>query len=397
MELNSFARIGKGVISKAIGLQRNYTEIIVNGPDILDRAASKCQSCPFQEQAFAQGGTISDTLPCGRCMNAIYKPSHKVKSVYINERNRYGYQPTLKSTSIKLLILYHFLQPDGNGFIKNILIKDLAIKIDCMPSTIRACNKVLQRYGYCYISDSGSYDNCINVLLPEYKNYHKTAAEGGRGYITMSSDMLCELLSIKYLNPLRLNLKGILEVDNARVNGSGTTVVSTYKKLRGFLPKYCKNNVIKTALESTTAILDTSFSEKGVIFKIKDAFSQRNMRKELLSLTQNDIEDYVSEINDNLEKYRDASLRPDMEALDQIKSCLAAQGIAASTDIPFISLRLTDYADLASLSIQYNKHMVFDAIRQIYNCYIAEHKPIDNFGALARTFIRNNLSFQFAS
>lgn len=397
MELNSFARIGKGVISKAIGLQRNYTEIIVNGPDILDITASKCQSCPFQEQAFAQGGAISDSLPCSKCMNAVYKPSRKIKSIYINERNRYGYQPTLKSTSIKLLILYHFLQPDGNGFIKNILIKDLAAKIDCVPSTIHACNKVLQRYGYCFFSASGSYDNCINVLLPEYKNYHKTAAEGGRGYITMSSDMLCELLSIKYLNPLRLNLKGILEVDNARVNGSGATVVSPYKKLRGFLPRYCKNNVIKTALESTSAILDTSFSDKGVVFKIKDAFSQRNMRKELLVLTQNNIEDYVSEINDNLEKYRDATLKTDMEELDLIKSRLAVQGIATSTDIPFISLRLTDYADLASLSIQYNMHIVLDAIRQIYNCYIAEHKPIDNFGALARTFIRNNVSFQLAS
>ena len=30
------------------------------------------------------------------------------------------------------------------------------------------------------------HDRCINIFLPEYKDYHKTAAEGGRGYITMS-------------------------------------------------------------------------------------------------------------------------------------------------------------------------------------------------------------------
>ena len=390
MELNSFARIGKGVISKAIGLQKNYTQIIVNGPNVLDEAASGCYNCACYNQSLGITDAMQDSMPCTSCTHAIYKPSHKVKTIYMNERNRYGYQPTLKSKSIKLLLLYHFHRPDGNGFIKNVNEKELADKIGCTVATIRACNKVLQLYGYCYVSASGTYDNFINVLLPEYKNYHKTAAEGGRGYITMSSDMLSELLSIKYLNPLRLNLKGILEVDNARINGSDS-VISPFKKLRGFLPRYCKNNVIKAALENTSAILDTSFSEQGVIFKIRDIFSQKQMRKELFTLNQKGIEEYVAELNDNLERYKDATSRFDMETAGQLWTRLTAQGITPTGDIPYISLHLSDYSDLAALSVQYNIHMVFTAIKQIYSSYIVSKKPIDNFGALARTFIRNNV------
>ncbi len=390
MEINCFARIGKGVLSKAIGLQKNYKYIVVSGPDNLDEIESGCFDCPTP-------GTVPGSQFCNGCPQAVYKHTRKLKTIYVNERNRYGYQPTLKSTSIKLLILYHFLQPDGNGFIRNLPIKDLASRIGCAPATIRTCNKILQQYGYCYVSNSGIYENCINVLLPEYKDYHKTASEGGRGYITMSDDMLVKILSIKGLNPLRLSLKGILEIDNARIGRSECTCASTsFQRLRGFLPRYCKNNVIRSALALISPLLDTSYTEKNVTFKIKDTFSPQKIRKELVALNQVRIEDYVSKLNDNIEKYAELCGGADAEGLDYVRSSLTSLGISISRDMPLISLSLSDYTDLASLSIQFNIHMVMDAVRNIYNSYIIGRTPIDSFGALARTFIKNR-SFQLAS
>ena len=49
MELNSFARIGKGVISKSIGLQKNYKEVITQNTDVLNERKSMCESCPIRK------------------------------------------------------------------------------------------------------------------------------------------------------------------------------------------------------------------------------------------------------------------------------------------------------------------------------------------------------------
>lgn len=397
MELSSLARIGKGILSKAIGLQKNYKEILTDTGTVIDKIATGCHCCPYYIPSLTPPDTLNGSVSpfrsiCEQCSQVVYKPTRKVRTVYINEKNKYGYQPTLKSTSIKLLILYHFAQPDGNGIIRNINIKEIAKYLGCTVATVRSCNKTLQQYGYCYISNSGMYDNCINILLPEYKNYHKTAADGGRGYITMSSDMLSSLLSIKYLMPLRLNIKGILEVDNARLTGADPAcVVSTYKHLRGFLPKYCKNNVIRKALKNSSSdIFETAFTNNAVSFVIKDSYSQVRLREELLSYNKNQIIDYVSEINDNLEMLSFSFDESDPEEIDKYKSALSDQGIRITKETPYISLNQSDYRDLAALSVQYNIHMVMTAIKQIYNKYIVSRCPIDNFGALARTFIRNS-------
>ena len=45
MELNRFARIGKGVLTKAIGLQKNYVEVYSKGSDLLNESKSNCFTC----------------------------------------------------------------------------------------------------------------------------------------------------------------------------------------------------------------------------------------------------------------------------------------------------------------------------------------------------------------
>ena len=50
MELSSFARIGKGVLTKAIGLQKNYIEVYSQGPDILNERKSNCHNCIIHQK-----------------------------------------------------------------------------------------------------------------------------------------------------------------------------------------------------------------------------------------------------------------------------------------------------------------------------------------------------------
>lgn len=404
MELSSFARIGKGVLTKAIGLQKNYVEVYSKGPDVLNECRSNCHECIIhqkKEELRALGfNEEADKIHCfcHTCPSAVWEPTYTEEKRYINEKNRYGYQPTLKGNAIKLLLLYHFLQPDGHGFIKDACIKELADTVGCTAATIAACNDVLQDYGYCYFCDSGIHDHYINIFLPEYKDYHKTAAEGGRGYITMSKDMLSDLCMIESLNTLRLNLKGILEVDNASYSDAQSdtysSVTSQYQRLRGFLPSYCKRNVIQKALEQNDAIFDLTFDEHNVTFSIREKYAQKNLREKMLEDTKESLIDHVDRINTVLCDAASAKHPEEKERLDSILSML---DISPSEKYPSLCLTLSDYEDLASLALQYSLRTVHMAVSQIYNKYVLQNRPVEKIGALARTIIRRKSVFFAAS
>lgn len=395
MELNSYARIGKAVITKAIGLQKNYKEVYEKTEDKLNEDKSgchDCEVCKLKCQFSALGLTDACSVlqeQCKTCAQAVWEPSYTTHIKYINEKNRYGYQPTLKTNAIKLFITYHFLQPDALGFIKNVSIKELAGLLDCTPATIRFSNDVLSSYGYCCFCSSGIDDNHINVLLPEYKNYHKPASEGGRGYLNLSSDMLSELLSIDHLNTLRLTIKGILEVDNASIydvlNPDLTNVTSSFDKLRGFLPSYCKPNVIRKALEQGDAIFQYSFSDNSVTFRMKEEYSKKNVRKAMLLESKQEIMNHIDCLNDVLELADDKKPSADE---DRTQALLTMFSIGSFSKYPALILTNDDYTDLASMCVQYNMNMVKQAISSIYNDYIARHIPVESFGALTRSYIR---------
>ena len=404
LELNSYARIGKAVITKAIGLQKNYKEVYVKSEDRLNENKSGCHNCEIYKlkcQFSALGLTEAcDVLQdqCRTCSQAVWEHTYTTYTEYINEKNRYGYQPTLKSNAIKLFITYHFLQPDALGFIKNVCIKDLAELLGCTPATICKSNEILSSYGYCYFCGSGIDDNCINVLLPEYKNYHKPASEGGRGYLNLSSSMLYELLSVDHLNTLRLTIKGILEVDNASIhdatNPDLTDVTSTYDKLRGFLPSYCKPNVIRKALVQGDAIFQYSFSDNSVTFRMKQEYSKKHMRKAMLSESEQEIRAHVDCLNDVLELADDRELSADDE---RTQALLTMFSIGSFSRYPALILANDDYSDLASLCVQYNMDMVKQAVTCIYNDYIARNKPVESFGALTRYYIRSMSVFNISA
>ena len=395
MELNNFARIGKGVLTKAIGLQKNYVEEYIKVSENINVQSSGCQNCPIHKiKSFLLENGIDSPASfladqCRSCSSVVYDTKYETRYKYINEKNRYGYQPTLKSYSIKLLMFYHFLQPDSNGFVKNISISSLADALGCTVATILSCNKVLSDYGYCYFCNSGLADKHINIYLPEYKNYHKSASEGGRGYLTLSQDMMKEFLQIKSLNTLRLQIKGILEVDLAQLRDANLASASLeYKKLRGFLPTYCKNNVIRSALKEDSALLHCDFSDRGVVFSVGSKYSQKHLRNELLCETQSSFEEYVDHLNDLLEL-----ASSDFEKHDDCiaSNMLLEQGINKQEAYPPLVIKKDDYSSIASMILQYNLHIVRSAVVEVYNKYVVHARPIDNLGALVRTIIRKQV------
>jgi len=330
---------------------------------------------------------------CRECPQAVFTETYTEKKKYINEKNQFGYQETLKSNSLKLLMVYHFLNPNACGLVTDISIKGLAETVGCTVATVRASNKALSDYGYCCVCESGAYDGCISILLPEYKDYHKTAAEGGRGYITMSSDMVRRLLNMDGVNTLRLNLKGILEVDSSSSRSTEdpelASATATFKKLRGFLPGYCKRNVIIRALEQDSSIFSFSCSDKAVTFSINREFAQKNVRGAMLENEEAEMKSYINTLNQTLFMAGNSYIKGAAPLTD---ARLSGFRIAAAGSYTLLALSEKDYKDLASMCIQYSRDNVRKAVSAVYNDYILHGTEIRNFGGIVRITIRAMLS-----
>ena len=399
MELSNFARIGKGVITKAIGLQENYIDVFEAAESKLDEEKSGCAGCPVCSAKHQMRDLGVDeamkTLEsrCRECPQAVFTETYTEKKKYINEKNRFGYQETLKSNALKLLMVYHFLNPNACGLITDISIKGLAETVGCTAATVRASNRALSEYGYCYVCESGAYDGCISILLPEYRDYHKTAAEGGRGYITMSEGMVRRLLNMHGVNTLRLNLKGILEVDSSSSRSTEdpelASATATFKKLRGFLPDYCKRNVIVRALEQDSSIFSFSCSDKAVTFSINREFAQKNVRGAMLENEEAEMKSYITKLNQTLFMAGKSYIKGADPLTD---ARLSVFRIAAAGSYTLLALSEKDYKDLASMCIQYSRDNVRKAVTAVYNDYILHGTEIRNFGGVVRTAIRAILS-----
>lgn len=399
LNMNNFAHIGKGVISKAIGLQKNYTETCEKTTGKLDEEKSGCHSCPvfrLMEQRHADGSEDDmDFIKCccESCTHKVYKTCTETE--YINEKNKFGYQETLKSNAVKLLLAYHFLQPDSFGLVKDVSIKGLAGLVGCTPATIAAANRALVEYGYCDVRESGLYDGCVNVLLMEYRSYHKTALEGGRGYINMPSSLMQQIFKIDNINTLRLNLKGILEVDNISLHNAQDTDMSSatvsYDKLRGFLPSYCKKNVIKKALERDSSILKADCCDKAVVFEMPDEYKAKKVRAVILAGEEEGIKTYISTFNSILRKAGNDYAAGEDPHIDTL---LSDYHIELNRSYPELKLSGSDFKDLANMCVQYSRAIVCRAVTVIYNQYTLHGKPVKKFGALVRTFIRNKIEPQ---
>lgn len=398
MELNNFARIGKGVISKAIGLQDNYKETCEKVTKKLDEEKSGCFSCPVLQlrKKMLESGSEEDMgfveNCCANCPQAVYETYSETEVKYINEENMFGYQKSLKNNAIKLLLAYHFLQPDTIGLVKDVSIKGLAELVGCTPATIISANQTLTDYGYCNVSESGLYNGCVNVMLMEYRNYHKTAAEGGRGYITIPSSLMQKILGIDNINTLRLNLKGMLEVDNESLHNTQDMDMSSatvsYKKLRGFLPDYCKRNVIMKALANKTSIITSSCCDKAVVFEMPDEYKPKKMRASMLENEEKEMKIYIDTLNSVLHKAgKDYVTGEDLHT----DTLLLDYHIASHCSYPELKLSCNDLTDLANMCVQYSRSIVCRAVVAIYNQYILYGKSVKKFGALVRTFIRNNV------
>lgn len=381
--MTKYCKVGRAVLMRAIGLQKNYTEIISNSREVVDTEASGCNQCKWfsYKQVLHPGDEMyaSCEAACSSCPHKHMKTEYTYTRVYNNESNRYGYQPRLKTYAIKLFIAYHFMDKiDDFGLIRNVRVDELADILGCSVKTIHNNNELLSRYGYIAYSKIDS--NTINVLLPEYENYYKPASAGGRGYITLSDAIFQELKNIDSLNVLRLTMRGLLEYETSGAGSSG--MEKSYKELRRMLPAYCKRGIIQDASKKLSLFI-ADVKDTVINFVIKPEYNAKYIKKQQLTLYKKEIMDFsidftkeVSLINSG--KYDAASSKYAGFFED---TYIASDGYTKWAITP------EQAEDLASLCIQFSYDIVIKALQSIYKTYRSVKAPIKNIGGLARRLI----------
>ena len=202
-----------------------------------------------------------------------------------------------------------------------------------------------------------------------------------------------KILGLQGVNTLRLNLKGILEIDSSSASSTEdpelASATATYKKLRGFLPDYCKRNVIVRALQQDSSIFKCDFYERAVTFHTSREFVQKNMRSEMLKSEEAEMKSYIDTLNQTLSQ----AGRTYLNGADPLADArLEDYHIAMAGGYELLSLSEKDYKDLASMCVQYSRDMVRKAVISVYNDYTLHGTEIRNFGGIVRTVIRAMLS-----
>lgn len=350
MKICNFARIGKAILKAATGVQRNHS--ILTTSQIINMKKCEASGCSLCTNHFSQDETKKLETKKFCLSHCPYKCIDNKKS-YINEGNslKISKYTRLSKLQLKQFVLFHFLWIDERGFIKNVNELDLAKKLKCSVNTVRNNNIALQEYGY--IAFSRSSNETVSIFLLDYTKYHLESKKGGCGYITMPKNMLNELLSIKNVNTLRLEVRQILKDDDYQVKEIETEVKLSFKEYSRLLPDYFKGkksilNVLKPEMVSN--LFQFKNDTNGFCFKLKEFFNGKKQKETLTNAYKKELEVFFIK----------------QELVFDEKTQL----------------------DLLQMSVQYELELVKAAIVKAKTFF----DKIDNIGGYIRTSILNKLS-----
>ena len=382
------AKIGKAILIQAIGIAHNHKILHVN--------CNACSNCPHFSTLCGVGhtGDIASFITSTSCAQC---PHHKEyeeaknmsEATYVNEKNRFGDKKRLSNLSLKLLVLYHFYEINATGLIMNINIKDVAQKLECTVRSVRNCNTELQNAGYLYTTNS--HLGIYSVYIPEYQNYFKSASQGGRGYITLSKELLDYIISIKKVTPLRMALRTLSELDTA----SNDVYIKNINDIRLYLPEYCRRNVICKFLDFLKPIFKAEYTaaSNSIRFEyICEKVNVKSAKPAIIKKFKNKLIDFkVSMANDQAYLHNNKDF-PDIHTLNNADFF---EGINLTPDyidaLPSGLFSSAETNDLAELSYTYTFDIVREALKIYFKEYFLKQEHIESLGGLIRTIIRNNV------
>lgn len=373
--MNTYANISKKLIVQALGRQGNYKEVLT---DKIDVECSGCLSCPYYLQNHGQHD------PSGACSSCAQK-QYIIETKYINEKNRYRVDDSLrlKTNAIKLLLYFHFLNPDSNGIAKNINTKELAEKLNVNHKTIWNNINLLCDYGY--ICWCRSYKGLINVLILGYKEQKE---KNGPGYIVVNDEWFQHILKCSDVNSLRIMIRETMNIDNQNTTGYFfNTKETSYENIRRYLPSYCKRFIIKDVMDKAEAVIsgvfDTFIKDDVIRFTLKDSCSAKKRRESQLKENEQILRDFIKEYNKAI----------NLSITDRVEDERFTYLNDTTTIVPSFAITASETANLAHLALSYGVDAIKDALYVVHRHYLAAGQEVKNIGGLVRTIVEYSKAY----
>ncbi len=343
------APVGQAVLRSAIRLSDNFIKF--REVDVFDPGESGCFDC-----------LNAGSEHCVNCPNKVY---HKeMKKIYVNEKSRYGERVTLSRNAILLFMYLHFLSPDENGFIRMVNVQEAASFLHCCPRTVRNSMNVLAASGYIAFRKLENIPCHYSVFLSDFRDYFRTAKEGGRGYLLLTRETFSALAGQPTINSLRLAVRSVLSFADGRERAEAQNPRS-YPEIARVLPGYCtrKHILAETDRDSFRKLFDVSSDRYTIRMRIRADFDPAGASE----LLRRDCEAAVDALLKELNKNASRTHR--------------------------ISFTKAEMRDISGIALRYSIPNVLLAIRQVAKEYIGADRAVKNFGALIRTYAKANAAF----
>ena len=367
--MNTYANVSKKLIVQALGRQGNYKEILT---DKIDVENSGCLNCPYY---LKNNGQHDKEGSCSNCPTRQFI----IETKYINEKNRYRVDDTLrlKVNAIKLLLYFHFLNPDSNGIIKNINTKDIAEKLNVSHKTIWNNINLLCDYGYIYWCKS--YKGLINILIQGYKEQKE---KNGPGYIVVNDEWMGHIMKCDNINTLRIMIRETLNIDNQNTTGYFfNTKETSYENMRRYLPSYCKRFIIKNVMEKAediiSGVFETYIKDNTIRFTLKDSCLAKKRKDMQLKENERLLREFLKEYNENI----------NLSLTDKVEDVRFAYLNEETRLVPSFSITGNETVNLAHLALTYGLEAVKEALFIVHRHYIAAGLQVKNIGGLVRTIM----------
>lgn len=284
----------------------------------------------------------------------------EIKTEYMNEKKQYGLYNTpyntnkrISKSALKLYLLLYSLPQALLGsthFIKNVSAEKLAEYLECTTPTIKRCLKNLEQAKYITLCHASDYSH-FNIIINSYDTMPLTADKGGNGYITITKDTLDNILSIKNVNLLRLELLRLLRYDSSRVAKKSSEITWEHysiKDLKNILPSHMNYLAKYNDILSDPRCLFNSFISHGTIY-----FTPKN-DKVTLNCDYERLQTYCKELLITYLKENELSISP------------------------------KELNDIGTLATQYDISTIFACTEELLYAYAESNIKIRNLPALIR-------------
>lgn len=365
-------QVGSAVLHRMLGLSKNYKSFIPG--------TSHCKSCIAWKNLNSYEA-VPSSQPFQQALKACSLcPYNSPSTQYINEKNRYGEECKMPKNAILLYIGLHFFNPDEKGIIKNILISDLMKKTGLSKRTLFAnIERLVNAHLLAYAQ--GYYPDTLSFYLTEYSSYFMPAEQGGRGYISMDYKMFEEVKILDNINQLRITLKMLLN----SFKDNSLKIESTYYDLKRFLPEYFKRFSINKMIDGLNAICSVQHNKRDITFIFKGAFNLKEARNKI-------EQECRTQITKSISSFNHAIVKMEKEAKKYPQISVPGFSNLKLQYYPQIHLSDSQLDTATFLALEYSPTPVLKALASYYSNYYITSTPVNNFGGLLRTLIREQFS-----